>query len=55
MLENMFDFKKFIKNLVDIDNKINKIVKNHKPKIKTEIVVVKKIRYYFEQNMKICP
>ena len=36
MFENMFVFRKFIKNLVDIDNKINKIIKNHKPKIKTE-------------------
>ena len=43
MFENMFVFRKFIKNLVDIDNKINKIIKNHKPKIKTENVMVKKI------------
>ena len=53
MFENMFDFKKFIKNMVDIDNRINRIIKNYKPKIKTENVIVKKICQYFEQNMKL--
>ena len=29
--------------MVDIDNRINRIIKNYKPKIKTENVMVKKI------------
>ena len=52
VFENLFDFKKSVKNLADIDDRIIMTVENYEPKTKTEmedkkrvVSILNKIRY----------
>ena len=53
VFENLFDSKKSIKNLADIDDKINLIVKNYEPKRKANMKDLKRIVNILNKSISI--
>ena len=51
MIEEQFDFNKFLKNLAAIDDKINTIIEEYEPKKGLELKTKKSLSY-FERNYK---
>ena len=53
VFENLFDSRKSIKNLADIDDKINLIVKNYEPKRKANMKDLKRIVNILNKSISI--
>ena len=53
VFENLFDSRKSVKNLADIDDKINLIVKNYEPKRKANMKDLKRIVNILNKSISI--
>ena len=54
MFENKISFHKSIKNLTNIDNRVNMVVENHEPKTKTKIENKKEMLVFGTELNSIC-